>query len=192
MKTTYKDYIPETANRKYKMTNNADGTVSLDDQTVYSQTGDKVTAAVLNELSQNVVWPLTHSKSGTTHALTGLSGASGILSCQFKATAAFAAGDTVTVDGTSYTTIRLSNGEEAEDNLFVSGAVVPCIVDTAGLTVNFKGAGGQKLPAETTAIVQIYTQNDNFTVPQKGKYRITVIGAGGGSGAWCGSVLDLK
>ncbi len=86
MKTTYKDYIPETANRKYKMTNNADGTVSLDDQTVYSQTGDKVTAAVLNELSQNVVWPLTHSKSGTTHALTGLSGASGILSCQFKAT----------------------------------------------------------------------------------------------------------
>lgn len=124
---------------------------------------------------------LTHSKTGTVHALTGLNGAAGILSCQFKATAAFAAGDTVKVDGTSYT-IKLTNGEDAEDNLFVSGAIVPCIVDTAGKTVNFKAAGGQRLPAETLAIVKIFTQNDTFAVPKTGKYRITVIGPGGAGG----------
>ncbi|MFR1436569.1 MAG: hypothetical protein ACLSS9_15395 [Acutalibacteraceae bacterium] len=85
---------------------------------------------------------LTHVKSGVNHALTGLKGAAGILSCQFKATAGYnAALDTLTVDGVSYT-IKLSSGEKAEDNLFVSGAVVPCIVDTAGKTVNFKAAGG--------------------------------------------------
>lgn len=84
---------------------------------------------------------LTHAKTGTVHALTGLNGATGILSCQFKATAAFAAGNTLKVDGTSYT-IKLTNGEDAEDNLFVSGAIVSCIVDTAGKTVNFKAGGG--------------------------------------------------
>ena len=124
---------------------------------------------------------LTHSKTGTVHALTGLNGAAGILSCQFKATAAFAAGNTLKVDGTSYT-IKLTNGEDAEDNLFVSGAIVSCIVDTSGKTVNFKAAGGQKLPAGTTAIVKIFTANGTFTVPQTGTYRITAIGKGGDGG----------
>ena len=127
------------------------------------------------------VTALTHSKTGTVHALTGLNGATGILSCQFKATAAFAAGDTLTVDGTSYA-IKLTNGEDAEDNLFVSGAIVSCIVDASGKTVNFKAAGGAKLPAGTTAIVKIFTANGTFTVPQTGTYRITAIGKGGDGG----------
>ena len=131
---------------------------------------------------------LTHVKSGVNHALTGLKGAAGLLSCQFKATAGYnAALDTLTVDGVSYT-IKLSSGEKAEDNLFVSGAVVPCIVDTAGKTVNFKGAGGQRLPAGTTAIVKTFTANGTFTVPQTGKYRVTVFGKGGnGSDSYANS-----
>ena len=142
MRTNYKNYIPSTANRKYRLTDNGDGTVSLEDATVYTQEGDKMSAGILNELSKNAVWPLTHTKSGNVHKLTGLSGVSGIVSCVFKAAAGYnAALDTLTVDGVSYT-IKLSSGEKAEDNLFVSGAVVPCIVDTAGKTVNFKAAGG--------------------------------------------------
>ena len=122
---------------------------------------------------------LTHVKSGVNHELTGLNGAEGLLSCQFKATAGYnAALDTLTVDGVSYT-IKLSSGEKAEDNLFVSGAIVSCIVDTSGKTVNFKAAGGQKLPAGTTAIVKTFTANGTFTVPQTGKYRVTVFGKGG-------------
>ena len=130
------------------------------------------------------VTTLTHSRSapGRFHALTGLNGASGVLSCQFKATAAFAAGDTVKVDGTAYT-VKLQNGETAEDNLFVSGALVSCIVDTVGKTVNFRAAGGQKLPAGTAAIVKIFLANGTFSVPQTGKYRVTVVGKGGNGGA---------
>lgn len=86
---------------------------------------------------------LSYSKSSTTHALTGLSGVSGTVSCVFTATAAYSAGDTITVDGTAYT-IQLSNGEAAEDNLFVSGASVPVVIDTAGKKVNFKAAGASR------------------------------------------------
>lgn len=87
------------------------------------------------------VHTLGYSKSGTVHQLTGLTGLSGMVSCVFKATAAFAAGDTFTVDGVAYN-LQLSNGEAAEANLFVSGATVPVVVDTAGKKVNFKAGGG--------------------------------------------------
>lgn len=111
---------------------------------------------------------LTHSKSGTTHALTGLSGVSGTVSCVFTATAAYSAGDTITVDGTAYT-IQLSNGEAAEDNLFVSGASVPVVIDTAGKKVNFKAGGGltnAKL-ALATALVSDVAQGKTFYAGDK-------------------------
>ena len=38
---------------------------------------------------------------------------------------------------------------------------------------------GTQIPAETLAIVKIFTANDTFTVPQTGNYKITVIGKGG-------------
>lgn len=100
---------------------------------------------------------LGYSKSGTTHALTGLTGVTGTVSCVFTATAAFSAGDTFTVDGTPYT-IQLSNGETAEDNLFVSGAAVSIIVDTGAKKVNFKSGGGlsaSKLALATAAAADV-------------------------------------
>lgn len=170
-----------------------------------------VTAAEKSRWNTNTVHPLGYSKSGTQHRLTGLAGLSGTLSCVFKATAAFAAGDTFTVDGAAYA-VQLSNGEAAEDNLFVSGATVPVVVDTAGKKVNFKAAGGAKLPAILTALAALYapssnsgTLTDTFVVPKTGKYRITVVskggngasadswgGSGGGSGGWCCSELALS
>lgn len=143
MRTNYKDYVPTTELRKYNMINNADGTVSLRDVTTYEQEGDRLSAGVLNELSQNANWQLTHAKSSTTHTLTGLSGAAGTLSCVFTASADYMKGDTFTVDGESYT-VKQQNGEEAGDKLFAAGAVVSCIIDTAGKTVNFKSGGGGK------------------------------------------------
>lgn len=139
MATVLKDRVPTYPNRK-KITH-ADGsveyaTVEYADQA--TQEGTPVNKSLLDEIG---VHRLDYSKSGTVHTLSGLGGASGLISCIFTATAAFATGDTVTVDGTSYT-LKLTNGEKAEDNLFVSGAVVPCIVDTAGKTVNFKAGGG--------------------------------------------------
>lgn len=105
-----------------------------------TEPGTAVNKALLDAIG---VHQLDYAKSGTVHVLTGLNGASGVLSCQFKATAAFAAGDTVKVDGTAYT-IQLSNGETADDNLFVSGAVVAVILDTGAKKANFKAGGGKK------------------------------------------------
>lgn len=129
----------------------------------------------------STIHTLSYYKSGVTHYLTGLSGLSGTVSCVFKATANFNAGDTIRIDSTAYT-IQLSNGEAAEDNLFVSGATVAVIVDKGNYRVNFKAAGGVKLPAGSIVIVNRFTANGQFTVPATGTYRITAIGPGGDGG----------
>lgn len=91
-------------------------------------------------LEKRIIGTLTHTKSGTVHRLTGLGDRSGFISVVFKASANFVEGDTFTVDGVTYTA-KLQNGEIPEDDLFVSGTIVPCIIDTDGKTVNFKNAG---------------------------------------------------
>ena len=157
------------------------GILFVTQQEFLAHTGDNtvhVTAAEKQAWNSRTVFSLTHAKAETVHALTGLAGVSGTVSCIFMATANFAAGDTFTVDGEPYV-LQLCNGEAAEDNLFVSGAYVPIIVDMAGKKVNFKAAGGQKLPAGTMAIVQVFTENGTFVVPKTGKYKVTVIGKGG-------------
>ena len=92
------------------------------------------------------VHTLTHVRSSATkvHTLSGLGSVSGVFACQFKATAAFVTGDTFRVNGSTYA-LKLQNGETAEDNLFVSGALVSCIIDTAGKTVNFRAGGAGQL-----------------------------------------------
>lgn len=103
-----------------------------------TEPGTPVNKALLDAIG---VHTLDYAKSGTVHGLTGLNGAAGVIACQFKATAGFAAGDSVTVDGAAYT-VKLSNGKAAKKDLFVSGSIVSCILDTVGKTVNFKAGGG--------------------------------------------------
>ncbi|MGI5894277.1 MAG: hypothetical protein ACOX6P_06735 [Candidatus Merdivicinus sp.] len=167
---------------------------------------DHIADTACHPLPQQKVYALSHAKSGTIHQLTGLSGVSGTVSAAFKATAEYKSGDTFTVDGTPYT-IQLSNGETAEDNLFVSGAAVAIVLDTGEKKVNFKAAGGAKLPADAIALVDIFVSNTTWTVPVTAKYRITCIGkggnggnsqgggpyagGGGASGGWCRSLMSL-
>lgn len=87
------------------------------------------------------VCTLTHSKSGTVHAFTGLTGRTGLVPCQFKATDGYTTGDTATIDGTAYT-IQLTGADDPETDLFVSGKAVLVDVDTEGKTINFKAGGG--------------------------------------------------
>ena len=47
LRTNYKDDV-FTGNRKYVMTDNGDGTVSFEDVTQYSQTGDNVGSSLFN------------------------------------------------------------------------------------------------------------------------------------------------
>lgn len=57
LKTDYKDYIPADgagALRKYKQTDNGDGTYSFQDMTDYQQTGDKMQASIVNTTNAEV------------------------------------------------------------------------------------------------------------------------------------------
>ena len=87
------------------------------------------------------VCTLTHAKSSTVHAFTGMTGRTGLVPCQFKATDRYEAGDTATIDGTAYT-ITLTGADDPETDLFVSGKAVLVDVDTEGHTINFKAGGG--------------------------------------------------
>ena len=138
MATNIKNRVPTYPGRvKLLPVEGQAGTYTLTRADEPTEPGTAVNKALLDAIG---VHQLDYAKSGTVHVLTGLNGATGVLSCQFKATAAFAAGDTVKVDGTAYT-IQLSNGETADDNLFVSGAVVAVILDTGAKKANFKAGG---------------------------------------------------
>lgn len=57
LRTDYKDQLLDlTANqkRKYRVTNNEDGTISLDDVSIYSQIGDEFGAEILNAIVEKI------------------------------------------------------------------------------------------------------------------------------------------
>lgn len=54
LKTNYKDDV-FTGKRKYRITNNDDGTVSLDDVTTYTQQGDIFGAADINAINKAII-----------------------------------------------------------------------------------------------------------------------------------------
>lgn len=106
-----------------------------------------VAANLQNQITQHVtnknmhIPTLTYSKSGTTHALLGLSGGTGLVSAIFLSTEPFNTGDTFTIDGVPYN-IKMSTGETPSDKMFVAGSVNSVVVDTVGKTINFKAGGG--------------------------------------------------
>ncbi len=89
------------------------------------------------------VHTLTHQgiQSGAQR-LTGLNGATGILSCQFKAVNPYTTSSpNFSIDGVTYTP-KLQNGETPDSDLFAANAIVTCVVDTSSRTINFKSGGG--------------------------------------------------
>ena len=55
LKTNYVDYVAPSGVRKFKMTNNSDGTITLTDVTAYTTKGDNVGASDLNAIIQAIV-----------------------------------------------------------------------------------------------------------------------------------------
>ena len=99
-------------------------------------------AGVADE-AKNGVYTLTHQgiQSGAQR-LTGLNGATGILSCQFKAVNPYTTSSpNFSIDGVTYTP-KLQNGETPDSDLFAANAIVTCVVDTSSRTINFKSGGG--------------------------------------------------
>lgn len=120
----------------FTITGEADGTLdvyykALQDGGDADKLGGKLPeyyAAATNALGQ-----YTHIKSGTVHELTGTGD-----NIRFVATADFAAGDTVKVNGTTCTASTMS-GDALWAGFFKSGAVVVCY--RTGNALNFSGGG---------------------------------------------------
>ena len=99
-------------------------------------------AGIVAETAPSRLFVLACTTTGTTHALTGLNGAQGLLTCAFTADADFAEGNVFTVDGNAYA-VKMQDGSNAKAGLFVVGAKVQVLIDTEGQTVNFKAGGGK-------------------------------------------------
>ncbi len=73
----------------------------------------------------NTVATLTHVKTGGVHTLTGLSGWNGLVQCVFKSTDSCASGESVEIDGESYTVNTVSGAAVS----WANGVCVSCAVD---------------------------------------------------------------
>lgn len=155
MARSFRDTIPDEADgRLYVSLLNRDGTVALHDVAVevsspLVQQGDKFGAAAVNLLLElddegrprlaippaavGGVANYTHTKTGTVHELTGEGE-----NIRFVATAGFAEGDSMTVNGEACT-VRTISGDALWGGFFAKGAAVVCWRE--GNTLNFSGAG---------------------------------------------------
>ena len=155
MARSFRDTIPDEADgRLYVSLLNRDGTVALHDVAVevsspLVQQGDKFGAAAVNLLLElddegrprlaippaavGGVANYTHTKTGTVHELTGEGE-----NIRFVATAGFAEGDGITVNGEACTA-RTISGDALWGGFFAKGAAVVCWRE--GNTLNFSGAG---------------------------------------------------
>lgn len=155
MARSFRDTIPDEADgRLYVSLLNRDGTVALHDVAVevsspLVQQGDKFGAAAVNLLLElddegrprlaippgavGGVANYAHAKNGTVHELTGSGN-----NIRFVATAGFAEGDSMTVNGEACTA-RTISGEALWGGFFAKGAAVVCWRE--GNTLNFSGGG---------------------------------------------------
>ena len=175
-------------------------------------------ASRAGNMEPKVTFTLTCTKSGKVYTLGNPDKnvslpVSGLVSCMFKvpSNADYAVGDSFKMGNTTYS-VSTSDGEELPDKAFVSGAIVPVVLDQTSKTINFKQAGRKlTLSAESYVMVQCYTQNGTFVAPMTGKYRVTCIakggdgdnshyvpgsyalnGAGGGAGGAVSTVIDIN
>ena len=139
--------------------------------------------AYADEAAEAVVgktFVLSCTTTDTTHALTGLNGAEGLLTCAFTADADFAEGNTFTVDGNEYA-VMMQDGSDAKAGLFVAGAKVQVLIDTEGQSVNFKAAGGKggtKKYFLSVASADSTLQMVETTIPYEGKPAYLIAAAG--------------
>lgn len=114
------------------------------DTAVQSINGKTGTAVTLAPQDVGGLSTYTCATSGTTHALAGTGN-----NIKFVADAAYSAGDTITVNGTTVTS-QTQDGEPLSSGAWASGATVVCYLD--GTILNFKGGGGLS-PADQAKLI---------------------------------------
>nr|DAE85461.1 MAG TPA: hypothetical protein [Bacteriophage sp.] len=123
LKTNYKNDA-YSGNRKFKMTNNSDGTVSFEDVTPYTQTGDNFGAAELNSFAEAI--NESADKNDLMNDLAGINsnqgvskfvGALAIKTLMSKLTLPFAESDTV--GGVTWETSHITSFVEGINYAFI-------------------------------------------------------------------------
>lgn len=112
---------------------------------VQSVNGKPGTAVTLNPQDVGGLSTYICTTSGTTHALTGTGN-----NIKFVADAAFAAGDTITVNGTTVTA-QTQDGAALVAGAWASGAMVVCWLNGVSLTVSGGGGSAYTPPAYSTS-----------------------------------------
>jgi hypothetical protein len=108
-------------------------------------------AYLQGQINSRAYSKLDCKKTGTVYALSGLTVASGLVPCVFKADADYNFGDTFTMDGDAIT-VALPDGSGLEDGFFKAGTVLTGVYDTDSKTLNFKSGGSDydTLPAQVS------------------------------------------
>ena len=115
LKTNYKNDA-YSGNRKFKMTNNSDGTVSFEDVTPYTQTGDNFGAAELNSFAE-AINESADKNDLTNQGASKFVGALAIKTLMSKLSLPFAESDTV--GGVTWETSHITNFVEGIKYAFI-------------------------------------------------------------------------
>lgn len=108
---------------------------------------------LLNQINQRAYTTLSCAKSSTVYALTGLTATSGKVPVLFVADSAYAAGDTVTIDGTAYA-IQTRDGSALTAGAWAAGKVITGTADVDNKVLTVEPSGVHKstlVPATLTA-----------------------------------------
>jgi hypothetical protein len=108
-------------------------------------------AYLQGQINSRAYSKLDCKKTGTVYALSGLTVASGLVPCVFKADVDYNFGDTFTISGDAIT-VALPDGSGLEDGFFKAGTVLTGVYDTDSKTLNFKSGGSDydTLPAQVS------------------------------------------
>ena len=138
----YVDEVAPSGGRVYAITDASGSYKHITDMTEYVTEGTPWGAG---DVQDNCLLECSHSKTGTIHALVTENTLS--VNIRFTATAAWASGDALTLNGTSMT-CKLKNGDSLPNGAWESGAVVTCYKN--GSTLYFDLPNG--ISASTTTV----------------------------------------
>lgn len=152
----------------------------------------------------SIIYNCTCTKSGTVFSLTNSnlpsSATQNIIHISFIASADFNTGNTFKINNVLYTPISLDMTSSPPDLAFKSGALVSmdANINTKQCFFRLGGKLEPPIPDEPTdesssyQIIQAFTTNTTWIVPESNWYRIIAIGksGNGGSGANCSSYVN--
>jgi hypothetical protein len=129
-------------------------------------------------IDKQIVYTAAHSKSGTVHTITGAFPTSSHVVCRFYTAAAYNAGDTFSVSGTTYSAILGDGSVSIPAEFFASGVWIICTIDTANHYIHFLSFKGNAALLNGVPISSLMQIVNGGNKKQDGLGSISIITAG--------------